>query len=179
MASKSSSGIILNPAAGIQNVFINDWKLHFFDTPMKRVASIPFLRNLIEFTRGSSDSNFIKLTSLLHWKADSAQITQGELDATYNHLFNTTGASGDGASPVIMQIRKAANDGLMAPDGINFENKIVLAIAIRLAAEEFMVKKINDPSYVAALDSNQTPNFLQSLRINSRQRFLPLAQFRE
>lgn len=160
MASKNSSGIKLNQAAGIQNVFVNDWKLRFFDTPMKRIASIPFLRNLIEFTRGPLDSNFIKLTSLLHWKADSAQIIQSELDAIYNHLFATTGASPDGTSPVISQIRKEANDCLTAPDGINFENKIVLAIAIRLVAEEFMVNKINDSPYVAALDSNQTPRLL-------------------
>ncbi|MCS6265234.1 MAG: phage infection protein [Nitrospira sp.] len=164
MASKSSSGITLNQAAGIQNVFVNDWKLRFFDTPMKRIASIPFLRNLIEFTRGPLDSNFIKLTSLLHWKADSAQITQSELDAIYNHLFATTGASPDGTSPVISQIRKDANDCLTAPDGINFENKIVLAIAIRLVAEEFMVNKINDSPYVAALDSNQTPRLLTKFK---------------
>lgn len=164
MASKSSSGITLNQAAGIQNVFVNDWKLRFFDTPMKRIASIPFLRNLIEFTRGPLDANFIKLTSLLHWKADSAQITQSELDAIYNHLFATTGASPDGTSPVISQIRKEANDCLTAPDGINFENKIVLAIAIRLVAEEFMVNKINDSSYVAALDSNQTPRLLAKFK---------------
>ncbi|HEV8327624.1 MAG TPA: hypothetical protein VGQ08_09075 [Nitrospiraceae bacterium] len=164
MASKSSAGITLHQAAGIQNVFVKDWKLHFFDTPMKRIASIPFLRNLIEFTRGPLDANFIKLTSLLHWKADSAQITQSELDVIYNHLFATTEASPDGTSPVITQIRKEANDCLTAPDGINFENKIVLAVAIRLVAEEFMVKKINDPSYVAGLDSNQTPRLLTKFR---------------
>ena len=164
MASKSSAGIILNQAAGIQNVFVNDWKSCFFDTPKKRIASIPFLRNLIEFTRGPLDPNFLKLTSLLHWKADSAKITQSELDTIYNNLFATTGQSSDGLSPVITQIRKEANDCLTAPDGINFENKIVLAIAIRLVAEEFMVKKINDPSYVAELDSNQTPRLLTRFR---------------
>jgi hypothetical protein len=164
MASKSSAGITLNQAAGIQNVFVNDWKLHFFDTPMKRIASIPFLRNLIEFTRGPLDTNFIKLTSLLHWKADSAQITQSEFDAIYNDLFATTGASPDGTSAVITQIRKEASDCLTAPDGINFENKIVLAVAIRLVAEEFMVKKINDPSYIAELDSNQTPRLLTKFK---------------
>jgi hypothetical protein len=164
MASKSSSGITLNQAAGIQNVFVNDWKLRFFDTPMKRIASIPFLRNLIEFTRGPLDSNFIKLTSLLHWKADSAQITQSELDAIYNHLFATTGASPDRTSPVISQIRKEATACLTAPDGINFENKVVLAIAIRLVTEEFMVNKINDSAYVAGLDSNQTPRLLTKFK---------------
>lgn len=164
MASKGSSGIILNQAAGIQNVFVNDWKLRFFDTPKKRIASIPFLRNLIEFTKGSQDAHFAKLTSLLHWKVDSAQITQGELDTIYNHLFAVAGASPDGTAPVITQIQQEAKNCLTAPEGINFENKIVLAVATRLAAEEFMVKKINDPAYVAAIDSNQTPRLLAKFK---------------
>ena len=44
--------------------------------------------------------------------------------------------------------------------GINFENKIVLSIAIRLAAERFMAGKINDPAFMAVVDANQTPQLL-------------------
>lgn len=47
---------------------------------------------------------------------------------------------------------------------MNFENKIVLAIAIRLAAERHMVKKINDPAFVAAIDTNQTPKLLKKYK---------------
>src|SRR5262249_16051319 len=69
MAFKKSSGISLEKAAGIRNVFVNDWKTHFFDDNKKKIASIPFIRNLVEYRKGEADPTFIKLTSLLHWKS--------------------------------------------------------------------------------------------------------------
>ena len=69
MAFKSSTGIALEQATGIQNVFVKDWKPNFFTDTRKKIASIPFIRNLIEYTKGDKDADFIKLTSLLHWKS--------------------------------------------------------------------------------------------------------------
>ena len=39
---------------------------------------------------------------------------------------------------------------------MNFENKIVLSIAIRLKAEKFMIDKINDLIFVNSISKNQT-----------------------
>lgn len=165
MATKSSAGISLQQANGIQNVFVNDWKKNFFTDPRKKIASIPFIRNIIEYTKGDQDPDFIKLTSLLHWKADSAGITQAELDAIFNAVFcSPNSASADAKKPVIEMIRAEASACLHAEEGINFENKIVLSIAIRLAAEQFMIKRINDPAFVASITSNQTPKLLAKFR---------------
>lgn len=161
MASKTGSGVGLEKAAGIKNVFVNDWKGAFYQDPMKKIASISFIRNLIEYTRGDTDPDFVKLTSLLHWKVDSQHITVSDLDAIYNGLFSTTGSSLDGATPIVDLISDQAAKCLAAPDGINFANKVVLAIATRLAGEHFMVKKINDPAFVAGIGSNQTPQLLK------------------
>jgi len=156
MASKTSTGVALEKAAGIKNVFINDWKGAFYSDPKKKIASISFIRNLIEYTRGDADPDFVKLTSLLHWKTDSHAITVSDLDRIYNGLFSATGASADGHKPVVALIDEEANKCLTAPDGINFANKVVLAIATRLAGEQFMVKKVNNPAFVAGIGSNQT-----------------------
>ncbi len=164
MASKSSTGLTLNRAAGIQNVFINDWKLNFFTDTKKKIASIPFIRNLIEFTKGDKDTEYLKLTSLLHWKADSDVITNDDLDIIYNKLFSTTGTSADGKKSVINIIHEQANSCLSADEGINFENKIVLSIAIRLAAEKFMVSKISDPAFVEGIESHQTTQLLDRFK---------------
>lgn len=164
MASKSSAGIDLKQATGIQNVFVNDWKPNFFNDRKKRIASIPFIRNIIEYIRGDKDPEFIKLTSLLHWKSDSAGITQDELDAIYTSVFGATGSSGDGKRRVIDIIHHEASECLTAGGGINFENKIVLSIAIRIAAEQFMVKKISDAEFVASIESNQTPKLLAKFK---------------
>jgi ABC-type methionine transport system ATPase subunit len=134
MALKSSNGISLEQATGIRNVFVNDWKPNFFTDPKKKIASIPFIRNLIEFTKGEKDPDFAKLTSLLHWKSDSASVTQNELDRIYDSVFCTTGAGPNGTSLVIDIIQHEAGECLKACAGINFENKIVLSIAIRIAA---------------------------------------------
>ncbi|AQX72743.1 hypothetical protein [Dehalococcoides mccartyi] len=164
IALKSTDGISLNQATGIKNVFVNDWKPNFFTDSRKRIASIPFIRNIIEFTKGDKDPNFLKLTSLLHWKADSSGFTQNDLDEIYNSVFGSTGASPKGTEPVIDLIQEEASKCLKDCDGINFENKIVLSIAIRTAAERFMARKIHDDNFVNSIDSNQTPKLLAKFR---------------
>jgi hypothetical protein len=157
MATKSDTEINLVQALGIRNPFVNDWKERFFLDKKKRIASIPFMRNLIEYIDGCDGAAYARLTSLLHWKSDSETITQGELDDTYNQLFATSGSyTGDAGTPVVEMIQHEAAACLAATAGVNFENKIVLAIAIRLAAERYMVRKISDASFVGSIDKNQT-----------------------
>ncbi|HWL64139.1 MAG TPA: hypothetical protein VNQ32_15195 [Steroidobacteraceae bacterium] len=160
MAERSAAGVTLKQAVGIRNVFVKDWKNHFYQDERKKIASIPFIRNLVEYTRGDADADFIKLTSLLHWKADSGAITVGDLDAIYNKTFGATGASTNPAKFVADLITEQAKACVAAADGINFENKIVLSIAIRLDAEKFMVTKIADAQYVAGITSNQSQALL-------------------
>ena len=165
MASKSKSGIALEQASGIKNVFVTDWKPNFFTDSRKKIASIPFLRNLVEYTKGEDDPKFAKLTSLLHWKADSAAITEADLNAIYNELCGPpVGTSANGTRSVIDIIHAEARSCMTAGAGINFENKIVLAIAIRIGAEQFMVRKINDAAFVAAIKSHQTQTLLTKFR---------------
>jgi hypothetical protein len=164
MAEKSATGVVLKQASGIKNVFLKDWKAGFFTDDKKKLACIPFIRNLIEYTRGDSDADFIKLTSLLHWKADSAGISVGDLDAIYNRMFGTTGASADAAKLVSDLIAGQADTCITAGAGINFENKIVLSIAIRLCAERFMVTKLANPAFVSSITANQSQALLTEFR---------------
>ncbi len=164
MASKTASGVALEKAAGIQNVFINDWKPAFYGDPKKKIASIPFMRNLIEYTKSDVDPEFVKLTSLLHWKSDSDLVTVADLDTIYNNIFGNTSTSPDGRKTIMALVSEEATKCLSAPDGINFENKVVLAIATRIAAEQYMIKKINDSDFVAAIPTNQTRMLLTKFK---------------
>ena len=164
MVLKNSQGISLKQAIGIKNIFVYDWKQNFFADPKKKIASIPFIRNIIEFTQGEKDPSFDKLTHLLHWKDGSSTIKQSDLDKVYNDLFNTAGVSPNGNELVVDNIKREAGECLKAGDGVNFENKIVLSIAIRIFAEKFMVEKINDPNFVKGIDSNQTPKLLEKFK---------------
>jgi len=150
----------LEQASGIQNVFVNDWKQNFFIQNRKQIASIPFIRNLIEFTKGEDDPDYLRLTSLVHWKADSVTVMRRDLDAIYINLFGGAGKSADADKPVVNLIFEEAAGCLKEGDGVNFEHKIVLSVAIRLAAERFMVAKIANPAFVAAIKENQTPVLL-------------------
>lgn len=164
MAVKGGGGVTLEQATGIRDVFSKDWKGAFKTNLRKKVACISFLRNLIQLTKGESDPAFAKLTSLLHWKADSASITVADLDTIYNNMFGETSASSNGTKPMIDIIKDEANLCMTASVGINLENKIVLAIGIRIGAEQFMVKKINDPAFVAGITSNQTQELLKQFK---------------
>ena len=155
MATRNDKEIVLSKADATKNIFVKDWKPAFFKDNKKQIASIPFMRNLIEFTHGTSDSDYLKLTSLLHWKADSAAITQGDLDGIYGRLFGGSGSSANPKTLVIDLIEQEAKDCLAAGTGMNFEHKIVLSIAIRLRAEKYMVSKISDAVFVSGIKGNQ------------------------
>ena len=161
MATRTSERIELKKASGIKNPFLNDWKDALFDDGKKRIASISFARNLIEHTKGESDSNYKKLTSLLHWDNNSGSITQCELDNIYLTLFDKEGKFPNDGEPVIDMIEREANDCLNTSGGVNFEHKIVLSIAIRLRAEQFMASKIASPTFLATIERNQTQSLLK------------------
>ncbi len=165
MALKNDAGVlILEKATGIRNAFLNDLKRDFFADPKKKIASIPFIRNLVEFTKGEGDPHFIKLTSLLHWKPDSPNIKEADLDAIYNAVFSTAGKSASDARPMVDVVRDEAAACLAAACGINFENKIVLSIAIRIWAEKFMLDKINDSAFAAGIKSHQTQALVERFK---------------
>ena len=165
MASRTDAGeIALDQAKGIKNVFLFDLKKEFFKDQKKKVACIPFIRNIVEVSRGIDDDRYVKLTSLLHWKSDTAKITEADLDAIYNEVFSPGGKSANGKQSMTDIIHDQAKLCLGAKAGINFENKIVLAIAIRLAAEQFMVKKISDDAFVNGTTVDQTAVLIERFK---------------
>ena len=164
MAARNGNGISITQAAGIRNVFARDWKRHFFEDSKKKIASIPFLRNLVEMTTGEDDARYGQLTTMLHWKAGSDSITVGELDAIYNSICQENGQSFGPDKLVTDLIEEEAENCLLAGGGVQLENKIVLAIAIRLVSERFMIRKIADPAFVSTLKSNQARGLLEKFK---------------
>lgn len=164
MTTRRGDETVLEQASGVDNPFVNDWKKDFFVDAKKRVACIPFMRNLIQYISGDTDPQFIRLTSLLHWMTDSDQIRQDDLGKMFNWLFATTTPIPEPDKLVVDLIDEEAKKCLGAPAGINFENKIVLSIAIRLKAERYMVGRINDAAFVAGIKKNQTRVLLNRFR---------------
>jgi hypothetical protein len=158
-ASRNDNGVELVQASAIKNVFARDWKKHFFEDSKKKIASIPFLRNLVEMTVGEDDPSYLRLTAMLHWKAETPKLTVADLDALYDDICRTTGASKNSKKLIHELIVEQAEEcAKKASAGL--ENKIVLAIAIRLLSEKFMVDRIANPEFVASIDSNQAGSLI-------------------
>ena len=161
---KTENEVKLEPARGVKNPFINDWKLNLSDSK-KLVASIPFVRNIVEYTKGERDADYKKLTSLLHWKNDSESFLMSDLELIFKNSFtDAVFPETHPADKIIDKIFREAENCLSASEGVNFENKIVLSIAIRLKAEKFMIDKINDQSFVSAIVTKQTTELFKKYK---------------
>ncbi len=161
---KSDVGIDLEKADYVRNPFINNWKNNLTDNK-KLIASIPFIRNIIEYTQGDDNADYLLLTSVLHQKSNSGSITVNDFKLIFeknikNVTFPTTIDTTKNISDAIFE---AADECLTAAHGINLEHKIVMSIAIRLKAEQFMKSKITDQTFISGLDGvlNQTWNLFK------------------
>ena len=160
MAVKGPTEVRLESAYALKGIFPT-WRDNFFENPKMKIACIPFIRNLIEYIADDQDPSYLKLTSMLHIRADTADISISDLDGIFCDLFNKKGASVEAKKSVVELIKETASACLYEPEGINLENKIILSLGIRLVSEEFMIAKINDPEEVAKITSNQTGRLYQ------------------
>lgn len=163
-ALRSDTGITLTQALGIRNVFTRDWKLAFFSDDKKKVACIPFLRNLVEMTVGVTSNIYLELTSMLHWRHETVTITVAKLDNIYNGICQTTDTSNN-PDDLIFNLIVAQADIISITPGGGLENKVVLAIAIRLLCERFMVDKIADPAALEEINENQTSKLIKLFKL--------------
>jgi len=152
---KTESNIILKQEKYQNNPF-DHWKDNL-DKPAMLIASIPFVRNLAEFI--GDNVNFLKLTSLLHIKSDTVNIKISDLEVIYKEILKDkdTLTLANPNKLVTELIFETSNTISVGTDEIiELENKITLAIGIRLKAEIFMINIINDNAYVASISKNQT-----------------------
>lgn len=146
---KSGLEISLKKADWINNVFINDWRLNVASCNRKLLASVAFIRNIIEYTKGEEDGNYKTLTSLLHDKPDSETILVLELQRIFNETFYPHVSLPNQDTSVLNLLRREADAICVETStGINLENKIVLSVAIRIISEKFLKSKITDTEFI-------------------------------
>lgn len=118
------------------------------------IATIPMVRNLIEYMHGIESEEYILLTSLLHIKDRTNEVTISELVNIVNRVLSTN--IPHDSEKVLRLIYNQADTCSDDLDSVNLENKIILSIAIRLLAEVLMLEKIADPTIIERIKSNQT-----------------------
>lgn len=144
MVDKENNGnIILNRGKYIGNVFEKVF-VGKDDNDKIFISMIPFVRNLIEYTKGQSSLEFIKLTSCLHIKTDTKTISERDVINILKDYTLGKGVNRVESDRSIYSLIMNTADGITQETNINpvnLENKIVLSIAIRLLAEEYLQKK--------------------------------------
>lgn len=140
------------------------WKRHFHSNAAMLIAMIPFVRNLIEYRDGMASPTYATLTSLLHIKDDTQTITSAKLEVAIAEMVPGKPLEGqfDPVMPVIDLIYNVAESLIEQEHGdtVSLENKIVLSIAIRLKAEEFMLQYLQNKG---PLGNNQTGKLFDRL----------------
>lgn len=164
-ASKTNDEVCLNEEFYQKSPFAH-WRKHL-DEDILLIASIPFVRNLAEFS--GDDASFNKLTSLLHLKADTETITVGDLESLIKGILKDQSAlslnnSARKVTELIFQVASAI--AISGTDNHALENKVVLSIAIRLRAEELMINRISDATFVAGITSMQTINLIKRFKLD-------------
>lgn len=144
MANKETSQITLERAQGVRNIFNIAWKNSVDTDDCILCATIPFVRNLLEYTKGESDPDYLKLTNLLHWKEGTATISVGDYLTIYNGLFGSTFASSDDTRLLHSLLISIADDLVRNPPGVglNLQHKVLLSIAIRMKAEMYLIAEL-------------------------------------
>lgn len=129
-----------------KNIFMyykNNLKKSYSDKIM--IASIPFVRNLIEYTEGDSNSDYLLLTSVLHYKTDTKKITLKQIQDIFNQYWfkkdNLNFAFGR-EDELIYDIIMQESQQIPEVEKLELENKLILSMAIRLNAELYMKEKI-------------------------------------
>ena len=128
------------------------------------ISAIPFIRNLAEYC-GWKDE-YKKLTSLLHLKNDTWSICIRDLNLIYTSILKDKSDTFANPDKIVIDLIYEISETILGEldETAELESKIVLSIAIRLKAEEFMISKISDDSFWNSISNNQTIKLLKRFK---------------
>ena len=146
IAFSDSGDIILEKGQYTKNIFTNYKKrLSNGNCDNIVVASIPFVRNLIEYTEGCSNPEYLTLTSVLHYKDNTQAISLKNIQDIFNTYWcknsNLSFANGRETELIYDMIMVEA-DKIVNVEKLEIESKLILSMAIRLKAEKYMKERI-------------------------------------
>lgn len=132
------------------------------------ISLIPFVRNLIEYTKGEDDNNYKTLTNCLHITNDTNTLRVICIRNIINSVLNLNIEPDNSQNLIKNMIYNEAqnilNDSDLNP--IYIENKIVLSVSIRLKAEEFMINKLTNKNILNEIKNNQTRKLFKAVENN-------------
>lgn len=136
----------------------NKWRNKCSKDEKLLVATIPFVRELYNYQKGNKSQEYLLLTHLLHDKEADDQnsipatydIKLSDIENVFANMLNVQFEFPDKTKKVIDIVFSVANQIQQDPhDGISLEDKIVLAMATRLLAEQKILIYIERPSNIS------------------------------
>lgn len=103
------------------------------------------MRNLIEYTEGDTNLDYILLTSVLHYKNDTQTITLKQVQDIINQYWckkNNVNFADGRENELIYDLIMTEADKITDIERLEIENKLILSMAIRLKAELYMKNRI-------------------------------------
>lgn len=161
------NSIYLDKGKYQRNVF-DYWHQNYNGNNAIILALIPFMRNIIEYTKSNIDTDYLKLTSLLHYKIDNSSktnnIKMNELNTIMKKVWCdidilTTYNEDDCVYNKIIDEAKSISS-TQDNGTLDLERKIVLSMACRLLGEKIIIEKLLDngvlSSDISSITKNQT-----------------------
>ena len=104
------------------------------------IGCIPFVRNLIEYTKGTDDQGYITLTKCLHLKDNTSVLTFREIsEVLQNNIQKINAENVPFGDELYLNALFEEAELILADDNeVDIVNKVVLCMAIRLKAEIYM-----------------------------------------
>ena len=138
------------------------------DTPTKLIVTIPFIRNIVEYTRSTKDKDgyYKKLSTLIHWRNNTDGITMEELREIIIKILPNTEVSLsklniNDSDKVIYKIFQEADNHQKSNDEPELYHKVVLAMSIRLKTERFIKLELDKKIAVSYNDNSITSELIQ------------------
>lgn len=142
LACNDGAKTILQQMEDFKNPF-RSWKTQLSSDKGKLIASIPFTRNLVEYTRGEADTDYKKLSSMLHVRVDSSGITVNDLNDILSNNFPGIDLPENTDDKLYELIVDTAREFSADSSELKLQGKIVLSVASRLVAESYTRSKLS------------------------------------
>ena len=163
----TNGGILLNFGQYRKDVF-----RHFSQKASEKrifIGLLPFVRNIIEYSKGDDSNEYKRLTSCLHIKDDSSNIIAKDICDIYkSNIHNCENLSIDFENENITDLILSVAEDIAGQnpliEEILLENKIVLSIAIRLRAEQYLIGELKELINVQEITSNQTRKLIDEYK---------------
>lgn len=168
---KDNNKIELKPGKYVKNVFTRVMTQGVKDeNNAVFVSIIPWVRNIVEYTKTESSADFMKLTSCLHIKSDTnTTLVKDVYQIISNNVEQCKGVTNysTDTTPIKDFIYQVADTLEIKRnlDEIALENKTVFAMAIRLKLEEKMISLLTGyETEINAISENQTSELVNMLK---------------